>query len=150
MSIKYISRRVNLDLESNREIDEKNIIEDIRRCKKAENEERWKNLVECKLFTDFNPEAFVNVKTYLKYISIPHNEDCIDFVNEHQKWSIIYSLTNSNKFIRQYIEKLGYVETNIIQACCETCDAKNIKMLKRKINQEDVKVYQLIDIKNNK
>lgn len=158
ISIKYISRIVNiekyiylnLDLEINKEINEKNILEDIRVCKKAEDEEQWKNIVECKLFTVFNSEAFINDKTYLKYIRIPYNEDCIDFVNEHQKWSIIYSLTKSNKFIRKYIDKLEYIELNIIKASYETCNVKNIKMLKRKITQENIKVYQLIDVENNK
>lgn len=158
ISIKYISRIVNiekyiysnLDLETEKEINEKNIIEDIRVCKKAENIEEWKNIATCKIFTVFNSEAYIEDNTYLKYINIPYNENCVDFVNEHQKWSIVYSLAKSNQFIRKYIDKIGYIEVNIIKAAYETCNVKNINMLKRKITQENVEVYRLIDMQNNK
>lgn len=70
-------------------------------------------------------------------------------VNGHQKRSIIYSLTKSNKFVRKYTDKLGYIELNNIKASYDTRNAKNI-MLKRKISQENVKAYQLIDIGDDK
>lgn len=137
------------DIPTDKEINEYNILNDIRVCKKAEKIKKWENIAKCKLFLMFDDLDIIKNNMFLEWIYSPYNKELIPYVTEQQKWSMIYSLTLSYLRIKNFIQEFDYIEISVLQASYEAGNRINIMELMKKY-EEKKKCYKILDLKNKK